>query len=155
MSSHPAHALFPRAALTALPHPQVYHVRCAKCDAITIHEVEADTVRMICPACEHRLTIPGAIHHECPHCHEAGEYRHILAGHSTSCAACGRTIVLAPILSRTWHQHPHSHAHEQARARFRRHPERTLAFSDSAERSLILVAAAIAMLIFVILVSMM
>jgi len=126
-------------------------VACSRCGATSTHSVESDSLRTMCSACGCRLTLPGTIHHNCPHCRVTGEYRHLFAGHSIRCHTCDQAIVLPPIIG---HARRYGHRrrigpHGSAR---RRH---TLAFSDSAERSLILVAAAVATIIFVMMVNMM
>jgi len=137
--------------LCAMPHPQVYHVCCSNCRAITAHDVDTDAMRMLCPACMRRLTIPAKLHHTCEHCGGVTEYRHILAGHSCSCGKCGEPVVLPAIIARAKvHRRP-----RRTHRRRRSHTECTPAFSDTAERSMILAVATVATIIFVIVFSLM
>lgn len=108
-------------------------------------------MRMVCPACRLRLTVPAEIHHECEKCGTVTDYRHILAGHSCACGACGEAVVLPAIVARAKVRHRPRH---RRRSRSMR-TERTPAFSDTAERSMILAVATVATIIFVIIFSLM
>jgi len=135
----------------AIPHPQVYHVRCSNCRAITAHDVAADAMRTVCPSCRRRLTLPAEVRHKCDQCGTVSSYRHILAGHSCACGACGAPVVLPAMLGRAKvRHHPHRHRH----ARYSARTDRTPAFSDTAERSMILAVATVATIIFVIVFSL-
>lgn len=137
--------------LSLMPHPQAYQVCCSNCRAITAHDVETDCMRMLCPACARLLTIPAKLLNTCEHCGDVTEYRHILAGHSCSCGSCGEPVLLPAIVARAKvHRRPH-----RARRRRRFHSRCTPAFSDTAERSMILAVATIATIIFVIVFSLM
>jgi ribosomal protein S27E len=141
---------------SAFSHAQVYHVRCGQCGAATVFDLATDAVRMICPTCSVRLTLPATVDALCTACHTLVTYPHTLAGHSTSCSSCGRTVLLEPVVGSAEgrRHHHHHHHHHRRHHRRRAYHDRTLAFSEGAERSLILIAAAIATLIFVVAVSM-
>ncbi len=137
---------------------RVFHVRCNRCCASSVIPINEDTVRIICSSCFRRLTLPATLRATCPSCHATEEYPHTVAGHSTTCLSCGRPITLGAIVGKAEPKYrkavtpaptrsPHRHAHPL--------PEHhTFAFSEGAERSLILLAAAIATLIFVVAASM-
>lgn len=130
-------------------HAQGYHLRCSRCNALSVAYAARDTLRTICPACARRLTVPATILTRCPSCQKDNEYPHHLAGHSAGCGHCGGIITLAPLVGRA-----------ESRYRIRRHrparqqSQRTLAFADGAERSLFILAAALATLIFLIITSL-
>jgi hypothetical protein len=143
-----------RSRLAVSSHAQVYHVRCGQCGASTVFDLATDAVRMICPTCNVRLTLPATVDALCASCHTLVTYPHTLAGHSTSCGACGRAVMLEAVIGsaeRRRHRHRRHHRHHR---RPRGRNDRTLAFSEGAERSLILIAAAIATLVFVVAVGM-
>ena len=139
-------------------HAQLYHVQCGKCRAMTVRDVSRDSVRMICPSCSRRLTLPATISAVCPGCQAEREYPHFLAGHSTACTACGRPVLLGPVAGRTESRsrsvrHGYTHEPQVSHTR-RKRQKRTLAFSEGAERSLVLIVAAIATLIFIVVASL-
>lgn len=142
----------------ALTHSQVYHVQCGRCGATSVRDVNYDTVRMICPSCERRLTLPATISATCAFCHLDWEYTHTLAGHSTACASCGRPVTLGPVVGRAESHHPSGHHHHEHHyhegRRAPKAPKRTIAFSEGAERSLVLIVAALATLIFIVVASL-
>lgn len=131
-----------------LPHTKVYHVRCGACNATNAHSVATDSVRMICPCCYRRMTLPATVQAKCESCGTENDYGHTLAGHSAACGHCHAPVAIGPIVGKV-------HSHRRSRRRHHRHSrlERTYAFSEGAERSMILLAAAIATLIFVVLAS--
>ena len=130
-------------------HAQVYHVRCGGCGATLTHDVACDTLRTTCPSCNRRLTLPATIRASCPACGEGNEYPHTLAGHSTTCQSCDQPLTLEPLVGKVM---PHPRRRHNRR-RPRSQHKHTLAYSGGAERSLILLVAAIATLIFVVAVS--
>lgn len=128
-------------------HAQVYHYRCGHCSAVAVADIDTDTVRRICPACGRCLTLPASLTATCGFCRAEGEYIHTLAGHSTACFSCHRPLTLDPVVGRA--------SARRRRMRTRRSgSRRTFAFGESAERSLFLLAAAIATLVFIVAVSM-
>ncbi|GJM26936.1 MAG: hypothetical protein DHS20C16_33510 [Phycisphaerae bacterium] len=131
-----------------LPHTNVYHVRCGACNATNAHAVATDTVRMICPSCYRRMTLPATVQADCEACGTENDYGHTLAGHSAACLSCRAPVAIRPVVGKV-------HSRRRTRRRHHRHVrlERTYAFSEGAERSMILLAAAIATLIFVVLAS--
>ena len=130
-------------------HAQVYHVRCGGCGATITHDVACDALRTTCPSCNRRLTLPATIRASCHACGADNEYPNTLAGHSTTCKSCDQVLTLKPVVGKA-----RSHRHTPRRGRrARSQNEHTFAYSDGAERSLILLVAAIAMLIFVVAVS--
>ena len=130
-------------------HAQVYHVRCGRCGATITHDVACDALRMTCSSCNCRLTLPATIRASCPACGADNEYPHTLAGHSTTCKSCDQPLTLKPLVGKA-----PSHRHSPRRGqRARSQNEHTFAYGDGAERSLILLVAAIATLIFVVAVS--
>ncbi len=133
---------------SSLPHTKVYHVRCGACNATNAHDVATDSVRMICPCCFRRMTLPATIQATCEACGAESDYGHTLAGHSAACTHCRVPVAIGPVVGKV-------HARRRTRRRQHRHArlERTYAFSEGAERSMILLAAAIATLIFVVLAS--
>ncbi|HNO79495.1 MAG TPA: hypothetical protein PKN33_15705 [Phycisphaerae bacterium] len=133
---------------SARPHTNVYHVRCGACNAVNAHAVATDSVRMICPSCYRRMTLPATIQAECEACGAENDYGHTLAGHSAACATCQAPVAIGPIVGKV-------HSRRRSYRRHHRHSrlDRTYAFSEGAERSMILLAAAIATLIFVVLAS--
>lgn len=135
---------------SARSHSKVYHIRCGACNATNAHPVETDSVRMICPECYRRMTLPATVQAACDACGKENNYGHTLAGHSASCANCHAPVMIGPIMGRV-------HSRRRRHSRRSRHTrlERTYAFSEGAERSVILLAAAIATLIFVVLASKM
>ena len=130
-------------------HAEGYHVRCGRCGAVSIATTERDTMRMCCPACERRLTLPATIHETCPSCAAENTFAHDLAGHSTACTACGKIITLGPIIGEAKSRR-RSHRRQSHRPR----GQRTPAFADGAERSLFILAAAIGTLIFLVATSL-
>ncbi len=124
-------------------HTQVYHIRCGHCGAVSVADVESDSVRRICPACDRWLTLPASVHTACSVCRSAGEYPHTLAGHSTACLTCGNPLTLEPVVGR-------ARTHRRRHGGSRRRNQRTFAFGESAERSLFILVAAIATLVFIV-----
>ncbi|NOX58060.1 MAG: hypothetical protein GXP29_04280 [Planctomycetes bacterium] len=131
-----------------LPHTQVYHIRCGACNATNAHAVAADSVRIICPSCYRRMTLPATVRAQCEACGNEHDYGHTLAGHSAACTNCRTPVLVGPAVGKV-------RSRRRSRGRHHRHArlERTYAFSEGAERSVILLAAAIATLIFVVLAS--
>lgn len=141
----------------AIAHSQVYHIQCGRCAATTVRDVNHDTVRIICPACSRRLTLPATITATCSTCRSECEYPHTLAGHSTACRTCGKPVMLGPVVGRAESRSrsaPQGHAIGHGYNRLHHRPKRTIAFSEGAERSLVLIVAAIATLIFVVIASL-
>ncbi len=138
-------------------HAQVFHVRCNRCCATTSFDINSDAVRIICPSCNRRITLPATLKTTCPVCHTTSEYKHTFAGHSTTCSNCGHVMVLDAILGKAEASHHRPIVNAPGTViHHRRHSatHHTFAFSEGAERSLILLAAAIATLIFVLAASM-
>jgi hypothetical protein len=131
-----------------MAHAQGYHLRCSRCNAVSVAYAARDALRIICPACERRLTVPATVQAICPTCRRENEYPHHLAGHSTTCGHCANIVTLAPLIGRAESRHRISRRPSRNRA------ARTLAFTDAAERSLFIVAAAVATLIFLIVTSL-
>jgi len=143
---------------TSLVHSQVYHIQCAGCGAMTVRDVNHDTVRMVCPSCSRRLTLAATVTAQCPSCHTDNTCPHTLAGHSTSCSGCGHAVMLGPVEGRAESRKRSSGGHRNSGHSYVAHParqpsKRTLAFSEGAERSLVLIVAAIATLIFIVVAS--
>ena len=140
--------------LTAVPglghfttHAEGYHVRCSRCGATSIAETARDTMRMCCPACERRLTLPAQVDVTCNHCQTANSFAHHLAGHSAACSACGRPLSIPALVGQARSRQRRQAPHHQSK---RGHGQRTAAFADGAERSLFILAAAIGTLIFLV-----
>jgi hypothetical protein len=133
-----------------MPDRASYQIRCDRCSAITTCSMAEDAVRTICPSCGAQLTLPGTLQAQCGFCRKTAEYPHALAGHGALCPFCGTSIVLPALPGRAGHYHAGGHHH---RTPYKRHG-RTLAFSDAAERTMILVAAALAALLLVLFISM-
>lgn len=130
-------------------HAQGYHVRCSRCNAISIAYAGRDSLRTVCPACERRLTVPATALTQCPRCRRESEHPHHLAGHSANCAHCGNIITIDPLVGRAESRYRRERRHSE-----RQHGPRTLAFADGAERSLFILAAAIGTLVFLIVTSL-
>ena len=93
--------------------------------------------------------MPATVVMQCPQCRKDNEYPHHLAGHSASCAHCGGVVTIDPLIGEA-----ESRYRRERRHHTRHHPPRTLAFADGAERSLFILAAAVATLIFLIITSL-
>ncbi len=132
-----------------MAHAQGYHLRCSRCNAVSVAYASRDALRTICPACERRLTVPATVMTQCPRCRKDNEHPHHLAGHSAHCAHCGNIIAIDPLIGRAESRHRRERPHAN-----RRRAARTLAFADGAERSLFILAAAVATLIFLIITSL-
>lgn len=139
----------------ALPgRPQLYHIECSRCGAISVRDVAHDAVRIICSSCDRRLTIPTSLAGTCAACGTQTSYPHVLAGHSAACGSCGRPVTLGPVLGKA-----HSARHHHVTPRHavpttpHRHETRHVAFREGAERSLILIVAGLATLIFIVAVT--
>lgn len=133
--------------------PQLYHIECSRCGAVSVRDVAHDAVRIICSACDRRLTIPTSLIGTCPACGAQTSYPHVLAGHSAACGTCSRPVTLGPVLGKA---HSHHHYHHTARALpagTHRHETRPVAFREGAERSLLLIVAGLATLIFIVAVT--
>ncbi|MCB9850687.1 MAG: hypothetical protein H6817_08270 [Phycisphaerales bacterium] len=130
-------------------HAEGYHVRCSRCGAMSIADTARDRMRICCPGCDRRLTLPANLQVTCPSCATENTFAHHLAGHSASCASCGRIITLGPLIgeAKSRHRMPVQHVH-------RPRGQRTPAFADGAERSLFILAAAIGTLIFLVATSL-
>ena len=137
-------------ATTPETHPDSYQIRCGRCRALIIHGVQDDVVRVTCPSCQHSLTLPATILVTCPSCGATTEYPHVLAGHSAACQLCGHPLALPAIVGRVWR--PHSH-HPMHRYRLYRSPGDDVGSRRSGERALIIIAAALATLLFLLVMS--
>jgi hypothetical protein len=137
-------------ATTPEAHPDSYQIRCGRCQALIIHGVQDDVVRVTCPSCQHCLTLPATLLVTCPFCGAAAEYSHVLAGHSAACQVCAHPLALPAIVGRV--RRPHSH-HAITRYRRLRSPRGDAVWRRSGERALIILAAAIVTLLFLLVMS--
>jgi ribosomal protein S27AE len=134
--------------------PQLYHIACSRCGAVSMRDVANDAVRIICGSCNRRLTLPTSITGRCSNCGSETQFPHTLAGHSSACGACRRPVTLGPVVGEAHSGHrSHEHNHHSAPITPHKREHRHVALRDGAERSLILVVAGLATLIFIVAVT--